>query len=311
MGDMFAVGGCNCTCNPCTVGQVVALDASDSCCVCSHQGTPPSAIAFTFDAPVNGITTYHLTGFAGSTWSSSCFSDGGTGSFNLAYQPTSGYYTPQIAHSPTNATCPTGMTLCTLSGPPTTFQCNPSFSANYTVTNTNCPYLFGLGVRNCTVTGLSGGTVCNIDCVTCGAVPGIPHVLQVSDVLGNYTATWSTSLSLWVTPQLCSGNVSPIAKCTSGTGACDTASNSAGALYVYSIGCTSSGHMSLTRYWYELRCVSPLYQYSPCACSPGGPQAYSQYSTAVTCGSISASGTPVRVSGNLADPVGGAVYFNQ
>ena len=74
-------------------------------------------------------------------------------------------------------------------------------------------------------------------------------------------------------------------------------------LYTYSIGCTSSGHMTLNWYWYELTCVSPSYQYSPCSCSPGGPQAYSSSgSVSVTCGSISWPGTLTKVSGNLSDP---------
>ena len=145
-----------------------------------------------------------------------------------------------------------------------------------------------------------------VTCVTCTGT--IPSTLSITDVLGTYTATWNSTLSLWITPRLCSvSSTSPTAKCTSGTGACNGGAHAAGALYTYSIGCTSSGHMTLNRYWYELTCLLPSYQYSPCNCSPGGPQAYSSSgSVSVTCGSISWSGTLTKVSGNLSDPVGGS-----
>ena len=163
---------------------------------------------------------------------------------------------------------------------------------------------------------ISGTGVCNclppgVTCVTCTGP--IPFTLSVTDALGTYTATWNSTLSLWITPQLCStSSTSPTAKCTSGTGHCNSGTHAAGALYTYSIGCTSANHMTINRYWYELTCVSPSYQYSPCSCSPGGPQAYSSSgSVHVTCGSISWSGTMTRVSGNLSDPVGGSVSFSQ
>lgn len=150
--------------------------------------------------------------------------------------------------------------------------------------------------------------------VVCIACPdGLPDALGVSDALGSYTATWNTNLSFWITPQLCSApSTSPTGKCTSGTGACFGGAQAAGALYVYGIGCTSLGHMTINRYWYELTCVLPPYQYSPCGCMPGGPQAFSTSgSVAVTCGSISWSGTLTKVSGNLSDPVGGTTSFSQ
>ncbi len=162
---------------------------------------------------------------------------------------------------------------------------------------------------------ISGTGVCNclppgVTCVTCTG--SIPFTLSVTDALGTYTATWNSTLSLWITPQLCSASVSPTANCTSGTGHCHSGTQSAGALYTYSIGCTSANYMTLNRYWYELTCVSPSYQYSPCSCSPGGPQAYSSSgSVHVTCGSVSWSGTMTKVSGHLADPVGGSASFSQ
>ena len=69
--------------------------------------------------------------------------------------------------------------------------------------------------------------------------------------------------------------------------------------------------MTINRYWYELTCVLPPYQYSPCGCLPGGPQAFSTSGpVAVTCGSISWSGPLTQVSGNLPDPVGGDASFS-
>jgi hypothetical protein len=159
--------------------------------------------------------------------------------------------------------------------------------------------------------GCSGGGG-PVDCVTCGAF-GIPDTLGITDALGSCTATWNSTLSLWITPHLCSApSTSPTAKCTSGTGACNNGTQAAGALYYYAVACPSLNHMTLNRYWYELTCISPSYQYSPCSCSPGGPQAYSSSgSVAVTCGSISWSGSLTRVAGNLPDPVGGSVSFSQ
>ncbi len=162
---------------------------------------------------------------------------------------------------------------------------------------------------------ISGNCNCatGIICVTCTPA-GIPSTLSITDALGSYTATWNSTLSLWITPQLCSATLAAnaVGKCTSGTGACRFPFVAAGALYTYSIGCTSSGHMTLNRYWYEITCVSPNFQYSPCSCSPGGPQVYSSSgSVAVTCGSISWSGSLTKVSGNLSDPVSGSVSFSQ
>jgi hypothetical protein len=138
--------------------------------------------------------------------------------------------------------------------------------------------------------GCGCSTPTGVICVTC--TYGIPETLSITDDLGSYTATWNSTLSLWITPALCSP--------------------SASALYSYSIGCTSANHMTLNRYWYEIAGVSPSYEYSPCGSPPGGPQAYSSSgSVAVTCGSISWSGTLTEEFGNLADPVGGTASFSQ
>ena len=59
--------------------------------------------------------------------------------------------------------------------------------------------LSAFDVGGCGFSGVGG----SVDCVTCGAF-GIPDTLSITDALGTYTATWTSSLSLWVTPQLCS-----------------------------------------------------------------------------------------------------------
>jgi len=71
--------------------------------------------------------------------------------------------------------------------------------------------------------------------------------------------------------------------------------------------------MTINRYWYELRCVSPSYQYAICGCTLGaGVQVYScSGPVEVTCGSIAWSGTLTRIVGNLADPVGGTTSLTQ
>jgi hypothetical protein len=156
--------------------------------------------------------------------------------------------------------------------------------------------------------GCSGGG----GCVTCSG--SMPTSLYITDALGTYTATWNSTLSLWITPAQCSvSSTSPTGFCSGGTGACVGATHAAGALYTYSIGCTSANHMTLNRYWYELSCgAGPAHQYSPCSCTPGGTQAYSSSgSVVVNCASISWLGTLTKASGNLSDPVGGTTSFSQ
>lgn len=160
----------------------------------------------------------------------------------------------------------------------------------------------------------AGGCNCSgpgVTCVTCSGT--IPDTLSITDANGTYTATWNSTLSLWITPQLCAVSQAPIAECTSGAAACRFGVVSGQPLYAYGIGCTSAGHMTLNRYWYELRCVSPTYQYALCGCALGaGIQAYSSSgSVAVTCGSIAWSGTLTKIVGNLSDPVGGTTSFTQ
>jgi hypothetical protein len=162
----------------------------------------------------------------------------------------------------------------------------------------------------CGCTG-GGGTV---NCVTCGASPGIPTTLYITDALGGpYAATWDATLSIWLTPQLCAPSQTPSGTCQSGVAACEAKDSNNTPLYVYGIGCTSVGYMTLIRYWYELRCISPPNQYVPCGCQVGGGmQAFSSSgSVAVTCGSIAWSGTLTRIVGNLSDPVGGTTSFTE
>lgn len=154
-----------------------------------------------------------------------------------------------------------------------------------------------------------------VTCITCaGSGHTIPRELTVTDALGSYTATWNGT-SYWVTPPLCSGNVTPTANCTSGTASCALSRQSAPAIYYYLIGCVSAGHMAVFRQYYFLGCaMGPSYQYCPCHCNPGVASAAESYASpiAVTCGSISWSGTLTPPTGApLTDPVGGTVSFNQ
>ena len=160
----------------------------------------------------------------------------------------------------------------------------------------------------------AGGCNCSgpgVTCVTCSGT--IPDTLSITDANGTYTATWNSTLSLWITPQLCAASTAPLANCTSGSAACKFGSQSGQPRYVYGIACTSAGHMTLYRYWYELTCVSPNYQYVPCGCAIGaGLQVNSSSgSVAVTCGSVAWSGSLGSSTGHLADPVGGTVSFTQ
>jgi hypothetical protein len=150
-----------------------------------------------------------------------------------------------------------------------------------------------------------------ITCVTCGTAQ-MPYQLSITDTLGTYTATWNGTE--WITPMLCASSHSPISFCTSGTAACDHGSPTSGQpLYYYVILCSSANHMTIDRYWYELQCSSPPYEYVPCGCGRGASVngLSSSSLVAVTCGSIAWSGTLTQYGGNLSDPVGGTVSFTQ
>jgi len=154
------------------------------------------------------------------------------------------------------------------------------------------------------------GTPCSVTCITCSRT--IPCTLRITDANGSYTATWNSTLSLWITPQLCASSNSPCAACVSGSSSCTGAGGACQPIYAYGIGCQSPDHMMVNRYWYEAHC-SGAYYYAPCDCTvSSGTQAYSSSgSVAVTCGSIAWSGTLTKIVGNLSDPVGGTTSFTQ
>jgi len=150
-----------------------------------------------------------------------------------------------------------------------------------------------------------------ITCVTCGP-SGIPPVLSITDSNGSYAATWNSAVSLWVTGILCAEPQSPCALCSAGESQCDFGVTARQPQYGYSIGCSSANQLTLNRFWYEQRCVSPAYQYCPCGCVSTGTQAYSTSgSVAVTCGAVAWSGTLSVVLGHMSDPVGGTTTFSQ
>jgi hypothetical protein len=161
---------------------------------------------------------------------------------------------------------------------------------------------------------LGGGCGCcqsGVVCVTCSPA-SIPSTLGITDANGSYTATWIAAQSAWVTPNLCSPtSTSPTANCTSGTAACASGTQSGGALYYYVILCQRRHVLVIERYWYEQACSTPAHQYAPCHCTQTGPPGYSAGGGTITCGSISWSGTMVKQSGNMADPVSGTTSFSQ
>jgi hypothetical protein len=161
-----------------------------------------------------------------------------------------------------------------------------------------------------------GGCNCGgggVVCLTC-APHAIPTTLTVTDALGSYTATWNGS-TYWLTPQLCSDVVTPVAGCVDGMASCvNFIGNSGRTIYYYAIGCVDSGMMEIFRLYFFLNCgFNPNAQYVPCNC--GFLTAASGESLSgpipVTCGSISWTGSLTNVGLVLPDPVGGTVSFNQ
>ncbi len=153
------------------------------------------------------------------------------------------------------------------------------------------------------------GVTC-INCLTCGS-SGVNNPLYITDAFGGpYPAIWNGTS--WITTLCSASTASPTAQCTSGSAACNSGTVAGSAYYYYLITCTSAGNMTLNRYWYELACASPAYQYAPCNCTPTGTLVHTTSgSVAVTCGSISWSGTLGSGTGHLSDPVGGTVTFTQ
>lgn len=171
-----------------------------------------------------------------------------------------------------------------------------------------------------TVTGspctCSGGTI--TDCSTCATMP---NMLFVTDILGTYPAPWvdTGGGGSYLTGALCAASQSPVSDCSSGVPVCHTGSQSGDPLYWYEIECHSSGNMEIIRFIGDLPCTGfvPRSQYIPCACFGGAIDPtyqldIAQAVIAVTCGSISWSGTLTPTGPfDLSDPVGGTTSFTQ
>ncbi len=308
--NSWDIGDCGCV--SCAPGFETQFTATMACCVC----TANDSAYLSFNIALGGSSTYVLDIYSGIGGSFPWSGNNGWENSSLLYLNQGIYY--WIFFYLANGTLciseyTTGNNYTLTASSVISSGCSPP-TAVYSITSSNVPLLFAAGITTITFNGTTSAQPnCNVVCVTCG-FPYIPPILSISDAVGGpYEATWNSSLYLWVTSRLCSASsTSPTAKCTSGTAACNSGAHAAGALYTYSIGCTSANRLTLNRYWYELTCTSPNFQYSPCSCNPGGSQGYSSSgSVSVTCGSVSWSGTLTHVSGNLADPVGGTVSFTQ
>jgi hypothetical protein len=152
-----------------------------------------------------------------------------------------------------------------------------------------------------------GGCDCSCNsgtnCYTC--VGDIGTTLSVTDALFATTATWNSTLGLFVTPDLCSASsTSPTATCSGGSASCYPFNHAAGAVYYYTVECIDATHMEIFRYWYELTCTgTETVEYAPCSCTPIGTLAYSSSgSVLVNCLFVNWSGTLTQRSGGLSDP---------
>ncbi len=159
-------------------------------------------------------------------------------------------------------------------------------------------------------------------CVTCGS-SNMPCTFFVHDINstsggGPYSAVWNSGLGLWITANIegpNGGATTYIANCVGGVATCWPPLTGGGfsALYFYTISCTSAGHMTINRNWYQIACTSPTEQAVPFGCGIGtGVQVHTTSgSVAVTCGSISWSGTLGGSTGLLSDIVFGTTSFSQ
>jgi len=319
MGDMFAVGACDCSCisGHCTQGTIIPIAPSDSCCWCSNFTSSSLNPYFTLDVAVNGnsvfpATSVNSTGFIG------CIPLAGGGSCSLQFSVISTYWGITISNL-TGSNC-TGSTIgfnCILDYTQLiSYSCNPTFNAKYAITSVNCNVLYALGVRSITVTTASGDPLC----VTCSACPsGVPYNLYITDGNGSYTATYTTVSPGpgWVTPILCAVSVANCSACSGSSNTCIRAPANGQPAYFYVIKCVSSGLMSITMYYAPLGCSGIGTLYEQCCtgisyAGLGGLSGPSSGSVAVTCGSISWSGSLTH--GNvlaLPNPVGGSVSFSQ
>ena len=187
-----------------------------------------------------------------------------------------------------------------------TTQCNPM------------QYVFTSGANTAVITSIGSITCpdCGNNCITCNS--NVVGTFNVVDTLGSHTAVWNKSLSQWITPQLCtaSGTLAPVENCVGGNTVCRFGAGPwpGNVAYYYGIKCTSLGHMTIYRYWFQGTCINPTYQYMPCNCTLAtsyAQESSSSGSVAVTCGSIAwGPGSLGSSTGTLADPVGGNVSFS-
>lgn len=161
-----------------------------------------------------------------------------------------------------------------------------------------------------------GGCGCGYGCaacVTCGVGVNMPCTFYVTDANGTWALPYDATNGWWApTTLLCAASNANCGACVAGTNSCTGAPTNGDPVYTYLITCRSLHTMALNRYWYYLTCGSNHY-YNQCACTvnvSGGQSTSSSGNAAVTCPSLTWSGTLSFVSGLLADPVGGTTSFS-
>jgi len=277
MGDMFAVGGCDCSCVsaslwPCVESSTCWIPGNDLNLVLVLGGTP---YAETFTAG-GGCTT--------PTWQ---------------WTTTTVYLEMSIVSGVLQCYDYINNVYLTLQPG---YTCNPL-------------NLVWTGGYYTSVTVSYPSKTCGVNCPTC-LPAGMPTEFTVTDSNGNYTATWNLSTCTWNTTYLCSTNKTPVANCTGGTAVCAATGNTAGVQYYYVLSCSGANTMSIQRIWAAVNLGSPCTsfpQYVPCSCAIGtaGLQQATASAT-ITCSSIAWSGTLTPQSGLLLpDPVGGTTSFSQ
>lgn len=235
---------------------------------------------------------------------------------NLSLSVNGGAPTTLVYSAPSNSWSDGTYTLtctpCTSYG--MVFQQGSTVWGNGFTTCHPVSYTFTDGSGNsAVVTDPSGTATCASSYAPCNACQSvIVGSFTITDATGSHTAAYNSTLGAWVTPPLCSPSVTPLARCPLGTALCDTSTHGGGALYAYSISCSGSGHLTVLRAWYEFTCISPGWQYAPCSCNTGAgaQKTATSGSQPIDCTAPSWSGTLTKLSGNLADPVGGSVSIS-
>jgi len=309
--NAWDIGDCGCICSACATANTVTLAPYTSCCVCNQCVTGSTNVIATLNSSVGGNTSFPMTYTPSpATWTAACSPDGSGGSFVISFISGT-YWKIQVKHySGVSCTTPTATYNINATGTDlTSYQCNPSFSATFQVTATNCSWLFGLGVTAITMVGMAADPLCVTGCSTCAHMPLYLYVTDSNG--GPYTAFWDGTG--YYTSELQAGSKTPVADCPAGT--CHTGSQAGTPGYTYGIYCIGSNQMAVERYWSELFCSSPTFQYGKFGCSGLGHGTVSSYRSetdiTVTCGALSWSGTLAKKTGNMADPVGGTVSFTQ